>query len=68
MLFTGRCKKRRQRLPNGEVPNGEVPNGVVLGGEAQEEISMHFYILNKFTTQRERERDNTFVQFYISEK
>lgn len=39
VLWKRRCKKRRQRLPNGEVPNGEVPNGVVLGGEAQEEIN-----------------------------
>lgn len=39
VLWKRRCKKRRQRVPNGEVPNGEVPNGVVLGGEAQEEIN-----------------------------
>lgn len=34
VLWKRRCKKRRQR-----VPNGEVPNGVVLGGEPQEETN-----------------------------
>lgn len=34
VLWKRRCKKRRQR-----VPNGEVPNGVVLGGEALEDIN-----------------------------
>lgn len=34
VVLKRRCKKRRQR-----VPNGEVPNGVVLGGEALEYIN-----------------------------